>query len=268
MFSARRTIRGFNRTMLLALVCMAPAVAAGATVLIAPARPTSQPEATSQPAAQPADPAIIKQAIADLASPDATLRESAQVGLMHLKREDLPALRQTLQRSSPLAPSQASCLRQIVREIYLAGEDYRKEPTKGFLGILMEKGPPGTVDLQQPNQDGQVTGVIVGDRIPGFCASRLLRDGDIILGTINPSVTFHNFMDLQAEIVRLDPGAVVRLQVLRQGQVIEVSLILDTRPLEAEPGSVEDFTQGRAKKFEDYWQKTFAPLLKEAVASN
>jgi hypothetical protein len=247
-------------------LCLTLLHAAMVLLVMAPGS-IAQAEATSQPATQPVDPQVLSQSISELASSDATVRELAQLRLMNLNRADLPALRATMEKAFPLAPSQAACLRQIVREVYLAGEEYEKEPSKGFLGILMERSL-STVDFQQPNENGQPPGVIVEDRIPGFCASRLLRDGDMILGTIDPAQTFRTAADLISAIGGLDPGARVRLRVVRQGQIIEVALTLDSRPVDAEITDAELFRNRREKKFDDYWGKTFAPLLKEALASN
>jgi len=206
------------------------------------------------------------QSLSDLASPDAAVREASQAQLMRLTRPDLQALEGLLERSRPLAPSQAAALRQIVREVYLAGEDYEKDATKGFLGILMDKSALGTRDLQQPSDVVLVPGVVVEDRIPGFCASRMLRDGDIILGTSEPAQVFNSPSDLQFAIAGLEPGSVVRLQVLRQGQLMEVRVTLDSRPLEADGiDSAEGFRDRRTKKFDEYWQANFANLLKQRL---
>jgi hypothetical protein len=203
------------------------------------------------------------QFLSDLASPDADVREAATSQLMRLTRPDLQSLQRLVERTQPLAPSQAAALRQIVREVYLAGEDYEKDASKGFLGILMDKGGLGTRDLQQPNDVAPIPGVVVEDRFPGFCASRMLRDGDIILGTMEPPEVFNSPSDLQLAIAGLEPGSVVRLQVLRQGQLVEVRVTLDSWPVEAANFDLaEGFRDRRIKKFDEYWQANFANLLK------
>jgi S1-C subfamily serine protease len=185
---------------------------------------------------------------------------------MHLKRPALKSIEDLVKRAHPLAPSQAAALRQIVQEIYLAGEAYEKDPTHGFLGILMDDAAFGPRDLQQPNDNTLVPGVVVADRIPGFCASRMLRDGDVILGTVEPAERFSSSNDLKNAIGNLEPGSVVRLQVLRQGQIIQIALTLDSRPIEADsPDTAQSFRIRRTEKFNEYWQRTFAPLLKESV---
>ena len=241
---------------------------AGAFPLVASADPTSQPtsQPTTQPAPAPVDVRVMAQSLTDLASPDAAIREASEQQLMRLTRGDLPALQNLVDHDRPLAPSQAAALKQIVREVYLGGEDYEKDATKGFLGILMDKNSLGTRDLQQPNDVVLVPGVVVEDRIPGFCASRMLRDGDIILGTSDPAQVFNNPSDLQFAIAGLEPGSVVKLQVLRQGQLIEVRVALDSRPLEADNiDSAEGFRDRRMKKFEEYWEGSFANLVRLPV---
>lgn len=219
---------------------------------------------TTQPTTAPTDRTAISKWIADLASTDPAARDAAKTHLMHLSRGDLPALQELLRRSRPLAPSQAVVLRQIVQEVYLAGESYEKDPMNGgFLGIAMD-GILGRQDLQQPNDDGHAPGIVVADRFAGFCASRMLRQGDVILGTSNPPQVFTSILDLQNAIGGAEPGSTIRLEVLRQGQVIHVSLTLDCRPAEVGT-SPDNFRRERAEKFDDYWRETFAPLLKDSV---
>ncbi|HEY2589089.1 MAG TPA: hypothetical protein VGI81_25320 [Tepidisphaeraceae bacterium] len=186
---------------------------------------------------------------------------------MRLDRADLATLQQLVRHSRPLAPAQAAALRPIVEEIFLAGEPYKKEATQGFLGIMMDQSGFGARDLQQPNDiGGQASGVVVADRFPGFCASRSLHDGDVILGAAEPAQAFNSPEDLKFAIGSLQPGSVVRLQVLRHGQVVEVPLKLDCKPAEVDSvETAESFRRERAEKFDQYWHDTFAPLLKESV---
>lgn len=261
MFSLRKVIFRSPDTSILARLILVAIVIVAVSPVVALAAATSQP--TTHPTTAPADLRLMARSLSDLASPDAEVREVARTQLMRLTRPDLNSLQRLVERSQPLAPSQAAALRQIVREVYLAGEDYEKDPTKGFLGILMDKSALGTRDLQQPNDIAPVPGVVVEDRIPGFCASRMLRDGDIILGMAEPPQPFNSPNDLQLAIAGLEPGSVVRLQVLRHGQLIEVEVTLDSRPLEADGmDSAESFRDRRAKKFEEYWQANFTNLLK------
>lgn len=241
-----------------------------ALLLIAVLAPVARAEPATQPSAEPttapADVRKMDRWLADLASADAGVRDAARLEFMKLSRHDLPALQQLVKRNLPLAPSQAASLRQIVQEVYLSGEPYEKDSAHGFLGILMDEAAFGTRDLQQANDTNLVPGVVVTDRIPGFCAARMLRDGDVILGTTEPPQVFNTPTDLKQAIGTLEPGSVVRLQVLRQGQVIQVPLTLDCRPLEADSfDTAENFRVRRAEKFNNYWEETFAVLLKETL---
>lgn len=229
-------------------------------------------EPTSRPAAAPADHAAISQWFSELASADPTTRDHARDRLMHLSRNELPELQELLRQSQHPAPSQIVALRQIVQEVYLAGEPYDKDTDAngtqhGFLGIMMDQDPG--IDLQQGNDNGQAPGIIVAGRFPGFCAARTLRDGDVILASLNadntPEKVFNSVKDLQDIISSADPGTIVRLQVLRQGQLIQIRLTLDCRPKEATRENAEEFCQKRLGKFDEYWRETFAPLLKESV---
>jgi len=240
--------------------CMRIALLAILTCGICPAQ---------EPATLPSEPSKLakemSRQLADLASPDADVRESARERLMQLRREDLPELRRRVDAAKPLAPAQAAALRQIVREVYLAGEDYDKEPGHGFLGI-MGGGPDyrGRADVGQPDDGSSPAGVVVFDRIPGFCASRTLLDGDMILGTTEPKQAFNTFEELRQTVGVLAPGTTVHLQVLRRGKLIDVPLTLDVKPIAAEADAgwaVQELRDRRAAKFSEYWRRTFAPLM-------
>ena len=223
---------------------------------------------SSQPAQRQTPDGLMSKWLADLASPDAQVRETARVHLVRLRRSDLPAFERVVQRSAPLAPSQALLLKQIVQEIYLSGEnDYEKDAGHGFLGILMDSpGFQARADLAPQHEGSASPGVVVADRIPGFCASRMLLDGDVILGTTDPPQVFTNSDELRASIGVLEPGTTVRLHVLRRGRVIDVPVTLDAMPVEASSvWTANAFRDRRALKFNDYWQHTFGALLKARV---
>ena len=223
-----------------------------------------------EPTTLPSEPSKLagemSRRLADLASPEADVRESARERLMQLRREDLPTFAKQVDAARPLAPAQAAALRQIVQEIYLSGEDYDKEPGHAFLGI-MGGGPDyrGQADIGQPDDGSQPVGVVVFDRIPGFCAARTLLDGDMILGATDPDRAFTSFEELKQTIAGLAPGAIVHLRVLRRGKLIDVPLTLDVKPVAADADAgwaVQELRDRRAAKFSDYWNRTFAPLLK------
>lgn len=270
MFSPCRTIRVANRApgarhgglaCRLALPFLAVFIA-----LVGP--PSSAPAGdvpTTRPTTAPSDRATVAKWLTDLASTDPAARDTARSHLMRLHRADLPTLQQLLRRDHPLAPAQAMTLRQVVQEIYLAGEPYDKDPSNGgFLGIYMDGASSATRDLQQANDAPKTPGIVVADLFSGFCAARVLREGDVILGTVSPVQVFNNVDDLKTAVGGAEPGSTIHLQVLRQGQVIQVPLTLDPRPAEIE-FSAESFRRQRAEKFDDYWREAFAPLLKQAV---
>lgn len=212
----------------------------------------------------PATKPSVEAMFAQLSAADQGAREAARAELMRLQRDDLIELKSVVQRAKPLKPAQAAALRQIVQEIYLSGERYPRASREGFLGVLMDDSVPAD---WRDNEAPATLGVIVADRIPGFCAARVLLDGDVILGTASPVRLFKSAMDLKQTISGLGVGATVRLLVLRRGKVVEVSVTLDARP--AEMGDDVDqraaFRAKRQKKFEDYWNREFEPLLHESV---
>lgn len=219
----------------------------------------------TQPAQHAQSDALMKKWLSDLASPDASIRDVARAKLMTLGRDQLPELQKLVGQSLPLAPSQATALRQIVQEVYLGGESYESNGRDGFLGILMDQSLFAIQDFDHGDESHIEPGVVVAERIPGFCASRMLLDGDVILGTTNPPQVFRTTKALQLAVQAMMPGETIHLQVLRNGRVIDVGLVLDPSPLEVTKENISEFKLRRAAKFNDYWQKSFAPLLKEEV---
>jgi len=253
--TSRRSFRG--RWGIGVGVCLAVLALAGESRAGAP---TSQPAAAADSRR-----ATIAKNLEELASPDPQVRESGRAALMRLSRQDLPELRGVIEKARPLLPSQAGALQLIVREVYLAGEKYNAEP-RGFLGIMMDMSAAFQQDFVPENEDGRRSmGVVVADRIPGFCAARRLLDGDVILGLANPFKPFRQSDDLKLAIGQIPPGKTVRLLVLRRGQVMEISLTLDAYAIETQPDNGEIFRAKREKKFEQYWQREFEPLLKRTV---
>ena len=228
-----------------------------------------QPARAGAPSTQPAHNGkpTVESLVHNLANPDARVRESARTSLLCLGREDLQDLKRALKKSRPLLPSQVSAVREIVRQVYLSGEEYKTEG-RGFLGILMD--PASDVDLV-PDNDSRNLGIVVTDRIPGFCAGRGLLDGDIILGRaadgLEPFVPFRSTDDLKRAVAPSRPGVVVRLVVLRQGEVMVLPLKPDPNPQEiASPEQIPAFVAEREKHFAAYWQREFADLVVTRVA--
>jgi hypothetical protein len=222
---------------------------------------------TTAPTTQPARVAGIKQMVGKLANDNYQVREAARIELMGLKRSELPLLLEAMKQSLPLEPSQSMALHDIVTQVYLSGEDYEKEEgLSGFLGISM-----ATVDSENEGLLSIERGIAVVSRVPGFCAFRMLQPGDVILSmdtgtdriefrSPNPKAVF------TGAVMAIEAGNTVKFEVLRQGQIIDVSVMLSRRPRGLNvPGSIESFNTERANRAEDYWDKDFAPLLGDPV---
>jgi hypothetical protein len=150
---------------------------------------------------------------ADLANRDAKVRDQARYNLMGITRDDLATLRQLVQKNRPLAPSQAVALRDIVMQVYLAGETYQPFPgSSGFLGVVYQ----GTVSNLAPDPpDDELRGVVVINRMPGFCSFRALQDGDVIVGVVDDAGQEHPVRaqrDLGAAITSCRAGDTVHMR--------------------------------------------------------
>lgn len=201
----------------------------------------------------------------DLAHRDAAVREEAVVNLMGLRRTDLPLLERVIRKSMPLKPPQAIALRQIITQVYLSGDPYEPSPDAGFLGIELRT---TVVTLGGENDpDSAQGGVVVVRRMPGFCGARMLRDGDVILGIVErPRVQFTTTDDFRAVVRDTGPGQTIHFQVLRLGRIIRVPITLDVRPADTGIMGLEELLQRRGEAADEYWQKNFAPVIKEGVS--
>jgi len=231
---------------------------------------------------------------AELASADGKARDAAKVSLMGLGRDDLPALRKLVEQRRPLLPSQAVVLKEIVTQMYLSGDtfDTAVNGQQGFLGIRPAEVSVGTRQPDdQPGQQAvpavpqvaqfpgefgvidpsQVCGIMVMDRMPGFAGARVLQNGDVILGIAErPKIQFRGATDFSLAIRALGAGEKVHFDVLRQGQVIRVEIILGPRPDDAENvaggmNPMQKLLERRAQEVNDLWEAQFAPLLEEGV---
>lgn len=224
------------------------------------------------PATQPADP--VARAFANLCHTDPKVREAARIELMGLPRNRLPALEKIVADSVPLMPQQAAALKEIVTHAYLAGEEYESSSRDGFLGVRPVEAvvnfKPGPVLIDEDDRDA-VRGVVIMERIPGFCGARWLQDGDVILGIAEkPTVEIRGVTEFTLAVRTIGAGGTVTFQVLRQGQVIQVPMVLDSRPSALEfavggPNPLGDLAAERKRRADDYWERAFAPLLKEGV---
>ena len=232
-------------------------------------QPPGQQPGAHQPAAQqpPERPevAAIRQWFAELADPDAAVRDAARLKLMGMRRQELPAFQKLVQDNLPLMPSQAAVLRQIVMQVYLAGEKYDTTNAEGFLGVKMQE-----TSVRLPAADGSeqlapAVGVVIVERMPGFVGARMLLDGDVVLGVVErPDVRTLGMYEFQMVVKAVSPGTTIHFQVLRQGQVVRVPVAPDPRPFEAD-GLMQDLIYRRQRKAEDYWETQFRPLVRETV---
>jgi hypothetical protein len=230
----------------------------------------------AQPATQPAT--QIQKWFDELADRDPDVREKARDALMGMNASDLPRLRAVVQQSQPLAPSQAAELRDVVTHVYLAGETYPGDATKGFLGVKLSgiRTRIGPVAPQPPADDELVDagfaagpGVFVSERMPGFCGFRSLRFGDVVLGVVTREglLRTRTQYELIPAVAATRPGGTLTLELLRQGLVIRVAIKLDVRPKAANDLNViDEFTNERELKAEAYWRRNFALLVDGAIS--
>jgi len=182
--------------------------------------------AGTAPATQPSD--QIATWFAELSNRDPKVREQARIGLMGISRDDLRIVRRLVDKSRPLAPSQATALHEIVAHVFLTSQPYEAVLGRtGFLGVQFEPTGFNPIDPNANDEEQQV-GVVVIKRMPGFCAYRHLLDGDVIVGAAEaPNQPIRKAADLTQIITSLKGGDTVHLQVLRGGQQIEIAIPLD-----------------------------------------
>lgn len=224
---------------------------------------------------------------ADLANADPAIRENARVGLMGASRIDLGAFEKIVRENLPLVPAQAAVLKEIVTHAYLAGEEYPAVEREGFLGVrLLEVNvvsrpeqndgqagdDPNPFDPRRPLTSGPpTTGVLIVERMPGFCGARSLLDGDVVLGIVErPGEPVRNPSEMREKVTGFKAGETIHFQLLRQGQVINVPVTLDPRPEAADPlnaglNAMQNLIDDRKMRAAEFWDKAFAPMLKEAA---
>jgi hypothetical protein len=227
----------------------------------------------SPPATKPAANDQIAKWFKDLANGDPSIRQTAREALMGISRDDLKTLRAIVEKTRPLAPSQATALHDIVEQVFLAGERYPEFPNRpGFLGVRFET--PMAMVLEATGEQ-ENSGVVVASCIPGFCANRFLQTGDVIIGVNSTANTrIRTKEDLMQAIGNASADDEVHLQVLRGGQEFEVTLKLSARPLwapqmqrpivqpvgpfvGAPPKTTDDEIRDRERKADEYWDQDF-----------
>jgi len=215
---------------------------------------------TTAPTTRPTDRlGTIKAMLGELSADSSATREAARVALMGLKRQELPLLRQAVRQSMPLDPDQVTVLRDIVTQVYLAGDLYATEGDgRGFLGVhLPYYGHPEERSLLSMER-----GVAVVSRVPGFCSYRMLQDGDVLLAMLTPAgkIEISSNEQLIDAVTSARAGDTVTFEVLRQGRVLNVPITLDKKPLNLTT-QLEEFSGRRADEADEYWKRDFAPLL-------
>ena len=207
----------------------------------------------------------MRQWFAELDDADAAVREAARTKLMGMRRQDLPAFRKLVSDSLPLAPSQAAVLRQIVTHVYLSGEEYQTARAEGFLGVKMQETSVRLPAADSTEQFAPAVGVVIVERMPGFVGSRMLLDGDVVLGIVErPDVRTLGMYEFQILVKQVAPGQTIHFQVLRQGQVVRVPIAPDPRPFDAD-GMMQQLLRNRQIKADEYWDSAFGGLVKEAL---
>jgi hypothetical protein len=222
----------------------------------APVAPTTQP-------LQPAHSIVqIQQWFDNLASSEPQARDDARTELLGLGKIDLDALREVVRRSLPLAPSQSGVLHDIVVHVYLAATNDQSMP-QGFLGVMLDPSDNGV----QENMELSKVGVYIFDCMPGYCGYRWLRPADVVAGIFAQGelVRLQQKEDLKNYVRNTLPGSALKMQVLRQGRMIEVTVRVDSRPPIADdrfqPLRVDEWRNQRMGDAEKYWEREFAPLL-------
>jgi hypothetical protein len=253
--------------MKMGVVVRLPFAALLAAVVLAPPRQAAR--AQDQPGREaPAErPEVVamRQWFAELDDPDASVREAARLKLMGIRREDLGAFQDLVRSSLPLVPSQAAVLRQIVTHVYLAGDKYLTNNTEGFLGVKMQETSVRLPAGEGAEQFAPAVGVVIVERMPGFVGARMLLDGDVILGIMErPDIRTLGMYEFQLVVKAVSPGSLIHFQVLRQGQVVRVPVAPDPRPSDADT-MMQNLIRDRQQRADEYWEKSFGQLVKEAV---
>jgi hypothetical protein len=227
------------------------------------ASPTTRPAAATQPVPR-TDLATVRKWVIQLASDNYQTRNAARVALMGLKRYELGTLRQAVKASLPLAPDQIIAIREVFTQVYLAGDVYiPNDADGGFLGIRLPIRP------EEETLYAIERGVVIVARVPGFCAFRMLQDGDVILAIHSDAGdrALNDPDELSRAVSSFKAGTTITLEVLRQGQILHVPVTLDRRPLKTRPSELPEFVNDRADRADEAWGRDFAPLLENQLLS-
>ena len=234
--------------------------------------PLALADSSGPPSTAPADTqAVLRTALLQLSDRDPAVREAAREQLMGLPSSDLPALRTAVLQLKPLPPGNADALRDIVKQVYLSGENTEGDSRHGFMGISMNQFQ--MVYSDNDSDPDLPVGVIVEMRLPGFDAYRVLRDGDIILAIASDAsgtLRIHEPQQIMDAVALLAAGQHVRLQVLRNGRRIETTLTLDPRPVELDTKqpavNPNNYRKAQEDKAQAFWLARFAPLVANSIS--
>jgi len=210
----------------------------------------------SAPATQPgtrATDAQINEWLNQLADVDPDIRESGVQSLMGLTRDDLPRLRALAKAQAPLMPGQSAALQDVVKQVYLSGGSEPVLKNRGFLGLQW-----GPVASQQFHAGG----LPVIERLEGFPAYRLLREGDLITEVVNrPEIDVHDVQAFCESVRTLNAGNILLLRIQRGGQSLVVPVALVPRPAALpDDANPTEWQADRLADESDYWSKNFVNL--------
>ena len=205
---------------------------------------------------------------ADLVDGEPDLRADARQSLMGLTPADLPRLLAAARDARPLAPDAVAAVREVVAHVYLTIDpDGPAGGGRHVIGILWP-----TVD---PDADDPA-GVAVDQRMAGFPARRWLRDGDRITAVnLHPDGPAERWPDVPVrsafalrDALQADPAARVAILVVRRGGYdVRLPVPLVPQPAEVSRQPVSLYLADRDRRADDYWQSTFAPVVKGAPAT-
>jgi hypothetical protein len=289
--------------LIVAVIFLSPAVAlAQFDLSLRPA--TKHRWATSTATTRPAS--ELQKLVGELGALDSDVRDRARRELMGVGRPDLETLRSIVSAGPKLTTSQTSLLRDVAIHVFLATESY-EGTGQGLLGVKDlaavkvsgEKDEEADENLDGHKPQGRAEGIIienhgaaggililpdgvrriageigvvVSERMPGFCAYRHLDTGDVVLA-VKGERTFRprTVWDFQAVVKSHEPGDTITLQVLRRGKVVDVTLTLDAYPAcamnpQTSQLELERFRRERDEAAEQYWQKNFGELVGDGVS--
>ena len=230
-------------------------------------------------ATQPTPDSTLRSWFVQLGDRDPAVRDLARQHLMGLQRSQLGSLRRIVADARPLAPAQATALRDIVTHVFLAGESYAVDRNgRGFMGVRLAD--VGGVDVWDPRrgaggaggagandagEDGidRSPGVVITERIPGFGAYRMLDTGDVILAIRESPAPIVSTRALIDVIQSFRAHQTIHLRIARAGRVVEVPLTLDPRPSNADGVDFTALWQEHRQRAAEFWEQSFAPLLDE-----